>query len=82
MSDEYGRIEVMTWTARQPRWSVQKLRVVEESCELRESVSDSARRPWRRELYSDSPAPGQGDIAIEHPSEVQRTPNISAAASL
>mgnify|MGYP001480664227 CR=1 FL=1 len=45
MSDDYHRIEVITGTARRRRWtSEQKLRIIEETYELGESVSAVAQR--------------------------------------
>jgi len=68
MSDEYQRIEVITGTPRRRRWTAeQKIRIIEESYELGETVSAVARRHgvaanlvfrWRR-LMSEG-----GSIAV------------------
>ena len=45
MSEDYGRIEVLTGTARRRHWSTeQKLRIIEESFAPGETVSSVARR--------------------------------------
>ena len=74
MSDEYQQIEIITGTGRRRRWTAaQKLRMVEETWQTGESISEVARRNgvapnllyrWRR-LMSEGGAVFP-DLAASH----------------
>ena len=82
MSDDYQRIELITGTARRRRWTTeQKLRIIEASYALGESVSSVARRHgvapnlfyrWRRLMAEGGVAAVGSDEPVVGSSEVRR----------
>jgi transposase len=82
MSDEYQRIEIITGNGRRRRWSaVQKLRMVEETWQTGESISEVARRNgvapnllyrWRRLMSEGGAVAVQADDAVTGNSDVRR----------
>src|SRR5215207_7137080 len=82
MSDDYRRIELITGTARRRHWSTeQKLQIIEESLEPRETVSSVARRRgvapnllyrWRRLMTEGGAAAVRSDEPVVGSSEVRR----------
>lgn len=82
MSDEYQRIEIITGTGRRRRWTAaQKLRMVEETWQTGESISEVARRNgvapnllyrWRRLLIEGGAVAVQADDAVTGNGDVRR----------
>ena len=82
MSEEYQRIEVITGRARRRRWSTeQKLRIIEESFEPRETMSSVARRHgvapnllfrWRRLMSEGGVAAVGSDEPVVKVSDLHR----------
>ena len=82
MSDEYQQIEIITGTGRRRRWTVaQKLRMVEETWQTGESISEVARRNgvapnllyrWRRLMSEGGAVAVQADDAVTGNGDVRR----------
>lgn len=82
MSDEYQRIEIITGTGRRRRWTAaQKLRMVEETWQTGESISEVARRNgvapnllyrWRRLMSEGGAVAVQADDAVTGNGDVRR----------
>jgi transposase len=82
MSNEYRRIEVITGEVRRRRWTTeQKLQIIEESFEVGETVSSTARRHgvapnllyrWRRLLSEGGAAAVDSDEPVVGNSEVKK----------
>jgi transposase len=82
MSNEYGRIELITGDVRRRHFTTeQKLRIIEESFSAGESVSSAARRHgvapnllyrWRRLLSEGGAMAVQSDEAVVGNSEVRK----------
>lgn len=82
MSDEYQRIEIITGTGRRRRWTAaQKLRMVEETWQTGESISEVARRNgvapnllyrWRRLMSEGGAVAVQADDAVTSNGDVRR----------
>lgn len=82
MSDEYQQIEIITGTGRRRRWTAaQKLRMVEETWQTGESISEVARRNgvapnllyrWRRLMSEGGAVAVQADDAVTGNGDVRR----------
>jgi transposase len=82
MSDEYQRIEIITGTGRRRRWTAaQKLRMVEETWQTGESISEVARRNgvapnllyrWRRLMSEGGAVAVQADDTVTGNGDVRR----------
>ncbi len=82
MSNEYRRIELITGEVRRRRWTTeQKLQIIEESFEVGETVSSTARRHgvapnllyrWRRLLSEGGSAAVGLDEAVVGTSEIKK----------
>jgi transposase len=91
MSQEYQRIEVITGTARRRHWSTeQKLRIIEESFELGETVSSVARRHsvapnllfrWRRLMNEGGVTAVGSNEPVVGTSEVRRLEERAGASA-
>ena len=82
MSDEHQRIEIITGSGRRRRWTAaQKLRMVEETWQTGESISEVARRNgvapnllyrWRRLMSEGGAVAVQADDAVTGNGDVRR----------